>query len=331
MSNENLRNDILKFIYNVVPKDYLQDVANAIDEAISGYDVNKKEVALIPENDNHKMLECYIVSKAVANISMTTLKTYRMHLEKFFLAVNKSYAEITANDIRVYLFNYKDKHKVSDSYLDTIRRNINTFFTWAERNEYVKRNPCTMVEKIKHAQTIREPLTSYQLEELRYACKNIREKAVVDFFFATGVRLSEFRDLNKSDIDWQNHSAIIRHGKGDKCRIVYFNSEAEFSLKKYLASRIDNEDALFVTERKPYKRLSNKAIQDIVKKIGQRVDIIVYPHKFRHTFATTALRSGMILEQLQTLMGHAQPSTTLIYAKIDEDKMRTEHSKAFTN
>jgi integrase/recombinase XerD len=110
---------------------------------------------------------------------------------------------------------------------------------------------------------------------------------------------------------------------------VFFNAEAELSLQKYLESRTDNNDALFVSSRKPYNRLCNKAIEDAVAKIANRVGMHVYPHKLRHTFATIGIRSGMSLENLQALMGHAKPETTTIYAHLCEADLQREHAKVY--
>ena len=213
--------------------------------------------------------------------------------------------------------------------LDNIRRILNSFFTWLVTNEYILRNPCTKVEKIHYQEKQREPLSAYELEVLRWNCKTLREKAMVDFFFATGIRLSELRDMNQSDIDWRNRSCHVRHGKGNKHRIVFFNAESELSLRKYLESRKDDNDALFVSMRKPYNRLSDKTIENIITAVAKRANMHVYPHKLRHTFATSGLRGGMPLEKLQALMGHAEPRTTLIYAKLDMLDLQREHSRIY--
>lgn len=136
-------------------------------------------------------------------------------------------------------------------------------------------------------------------------------------------------DLNLSDIDWEQRSIIVRHGKGDKRRIVFFDAESELTLRKYIASRDDDCEALFVSERKPHNRIKQKALENIISKIANRANMHVYPHKLRHTFATTCIRHGMPLEDLQTLMGHSNPKTTMIYAKLDNTDLQIAHRRVY--
>lgn len=328
-SSEGFRNELVSKLLAEIPQDQLSKITSVLDSTLSDYDVTRKPMSLITIGGIPEVVKYFLASKAVANASDSTLHIYKLRLVDFFTMCKKSFQDITTNDIRMYLYYYKDKRSAADSYLDNIRRILNSFFSWLVKNEYIVRNPCANVDHIKYHEKEREPLTSYQLEELRWNCDNVREKAIIDFFFSTGVRLSELRNLNKEDVDWDVRSAIIRHGKGDKQRIVFFNAESALSLHKYLESRLDENEALFVGSRNPHNRLSNKAIQNIIANVANRTGLHVYPHKLRHTFATSGLRGGMPLEKLQALMGHAEPKTTLIYAKIDKGDLQREHSRIY--
>ena len=124
-------------------------------------------------------------------------------------------------------------------------------------------------------------------------------------------------------------SVIIRHGKGNKERVVYFDAECEVSLHEYLTTRKDMNNGLFVSTRKPHNPIGSHAIENIVKSVGEKSGIKVYPHKLRHTFATRGIQGGIPLEKLQKLLGHAKPETTLIYAKIDEGDLKHEHNRVY--
>jgi integrase/recombinase XerD len=102
------------------------------------------------------------------------------------------------------------------------------------------------------------------------------------------------------------------------------------SLKAYIDSRKDQTPALWVSMKAPYQQLQTHALENIVKKVGERTGVHAYPHKLRHTFATVGLRNGIPLDKLQVLMGHANPRTTLIYADQDKDQVHMEHVKAFS-
>lgn len=329
MSSENFRNEFTSRLLSSLPYDQTRNVLSIFDKTSTNYDIRRKQMSIIISDGIPEVVKYFIASKAVENTSENTLNIYKLRLIDFFTVIKKSIYDIETNDIRLYLYYYKEKRGASDSYLDNIRRILNSFFSWLVINDYIMKNPCSKIEKIKHQTKEREPLTQYELETLRWYCKSIREKAIIDFFYSTGVRLSELQRLNKDDIDWDERSVVIQHGKGNKRRIVFFNAESEFSLRKYLESRTDNEEALFVTIRNPHRRMSTRTIQLIIKNIASRSSMHAYPHKLRHTFATHGLHSGVSLENLQALMGHADPKTTLIYAKLDYDDLQRAHSKAY--
>lgn len=118
-------------------------------------------------------------------------------------------------------------------------------------------------------------------------------------------------------------------GKGRKERTVYFSFRAMYHLNKYLKSRTDDEEALFVTERKPYRRLSRRGIQREIAKIAAQSDLkkTVSPHVLRHTFATLTLNNVAELAAVQSLLGHKSADTTLIYAQLSEQKKHEAHKR----
>ena len=326
-NSESFRNEVVSRLYTSLPQDQLRNVLEVLDSAISGYDISRKSMDIIPCDGIPEVVKYYIASKSVENLSATTLKLYRLRLIDFFSRVYKPFADVTANDIRMYLHYFKEQRNASDHYRDQIRRVLNSFFSWLVRNEYLIRNPCANVEKVKYQQKPREPLSAYGLEVIRWYCETLREKALIDFLYSTGMRVSECSNANLSDIDWTNRSVVVRHGKGNKRRVVYFNAESEFSLRKYIESRSDTDEALFVTIRNPHHRLGVHSIENEVRRIAGRCAMHVFPHKLMHTFATSNLHGGMPLDKLQTLMGHTKPETTMIYAKQDLTDIRMEYNR----
>ena len=156
----------------------------------------------------------------------------------------------------------------------------------------------------------------------------LRDLAIIDMLASTGMRIGEMVLLNRRDINFAERECVV-FGKGDKERVVYFNAEALVSLRKYIATRQDDTDALFVSSKAPHGALKTHALENIIKKVASRTDLHVFPHKLRHTFATAGLNSGMPLHILQQLMGHAKPETTLIYAKQMQDGLRMEHQRVY--
>lgn len=329
-NSEAFRTELISRLLQSVPQAQISEILPILDQTLSGYDVSRKPVEIITLDGIPMSVKKFIASKAISNCSPGTLKIYTLRLVDFFTMMNKLPPDITPDDIKMYLFYYKTQRSASDSYLDEIRRILNSFFSWCVKNEQLIRNPCASLDPIKHQEKEREPLVPYDLELFRWNCKTIREKALVDFFFSTGMRLAECHDCNQSDINWNDRSVIIRHGKGDKRRHVWFNAEAELSLRKYLESRTDSDEALFVSERRPHGRLSARGIENIILKVSARSGLHVYPHLLRHTFATAGLRGGMSIEMLQFLMGHSDPRTTMIYAKLDQAAVRREYSRVYS-
>ena len=328
-SSESFRTTLIMNLCSVIGAEQMSNVLRAVDASMKDYEISRKQMSLITADGVPEVVKYYLASKAIAHLSPKTLAQYRYKIEAFFGTVKKSYHDIHADDIRMYLYAYRDQHNASDRYLDNIRIVLNSFFSWLVDNDYLTKNPCAKVEHIKYQEKPREPFTQYQLEEMRFDCANIREKALVDFLFSTGCRVSECADVDLADIDWHNRSVVIRHGKGDKRRVVFFNAESELTLRKYLETRTDDDPALFVRRRAPHCRLSPRGIQNEIKKIGDRAMLHAYPHRLRHTFATSGLHSGMPLDKLQALMGHESPRTTLIYAKQDLTDLQREHQRVY--
>lgn len=328
-SSESFRSELASGLLASLPQSQVISVLSVLDATLQRYEVSRRPLSIIPADGIPEAVKHFLASKAIQALSPGTLHIYGLRLTDFFSVIRKPCADVSADDIRMYLYHYKSARHASGSYLDAIRRILSSFFSWLVDNGLILRNPCATVEHIKYRPAEREPLTPYDLEVLRWHCFSLREKALVDFFFSSGVRLSEIHDLNRSDIDWDLRSAVVRHGKGDKRRTVYFNAESELSLRKYLESRQDTEDALFVTLRRPFRRLCKKGLEDVISAVSARAGLHVYPHKLRHTFATYGLRSGMPLPQLQALMGHEKPETTMIYAKLSNADLQHEHARIY--
>ena len=293
------------------------------------YDFNAKPVELSVINIVPEVVKIYIASKSVEHLSSGSLKQYYYALSKFFKAIKKPYNQISTNDVRLYLYNFKKTRNVKDSYIEGNRIILNGFFEWLVEEEYIPRNPVRRISPIKYSQEIRKPLTEMELEQMRTSCETIRQKALIDFLFSTGCRLAELVDLEINDIDFANGEVYIKHGKGDKPRTTFLNARSIVSLKAYLSSREDDCPSLFITERKPYRKLGRRAVEVEVNTITALAGLgrKVTPHIFRHTAATTALKHGMSIEEVQQFLGHSKIDTTLIYAKVDNSSVKASHMR----
>lgn len=217
---------------------------------------------------------------------------------------------------------------ISNRSLDARRTVINAFFEWCCNEEYINRNPCRNIKKIKYEEKERKPLSSIELEELRNACVTLRDKALFELLYSTGCRVSEVVNLNKADVNFETKEVVL-FGKGNKHRISYINARAEIALKNYLNSRNDDNKALFVSDRKPHKRLSKFGIEKRIGQLGELAGIErrIFPHLIRHTTATDGLNRGMGVEEVQAILGHENIATTMIYAKVSKNNVKLHHTK----
>lgn len=308
----------------------LATVLRELESFASNYDIEKKQTELVEYSCNTPpCYNAYLVSKKIEGLSDQTLKAYDMCLTHFFRNISKPLELVTANDIRIYLYEYQKTRGISNRTLDGKRLILNTFLDWCRAEKYIQENPCEQIKPIKYERKEREPLTSIELELVRDACVTKRERAIIEVFYSTGCRVSELVNLKISDIDFQNGEVHL-FGKGKKHRTSYLNAKAEVALKKYMWSeRKGNSNAVFTGNRSPYNPLRKTSIEQIVRRIGERsgIERRVYPHLIRHTTATDALDRGMNVAEIQKILGHEKLDTTMIYAKICQDSVKYNHRK----
>ena len=271
-------------------------------------------------------LQEFLDVKALEGCSKATIENYKFNLNKFLLGVEKDPTEIATQDIRKYLADYKRERGVSNTTLDNMRRVFQSFFTWMHREGYIIKDPCAAVNKIRADKIIKNSYSDEEMELMREAAKNLREKAIIEVLYSTGMRIGELEKLNKDDIDFVNGKAIV-FGKGAKEREVYFNVKAQLALKKYLENRNDTNEALFVGLQSPYNRLKVSTYEKILRELGGRCGVHCHPHRFRRTCATILLNKGMPIQEVSKVLGHAKLETTLIYCEINQQSVAANHKK----
>lgn len=296
-----------------------------IDEVLYKYDVTPTETALVASDIEDK-LKIYLATKKLDGLSEKTLKNYEYNLLIFASYLRKPLSTITAMDLRMYL-----AHRCKDMKPSSMNGQISilkTFFGWLANEEYIPKDPSRKLKPTKEPKRLRHAMSEEEVEIMRQACETDREKALVEFLLSSGCRLSEIVGINKEDINWYEMSLFVI-GKGNKERKVYFNTKAKLLLKNYLETRQDDNPALFVSGRAPHNRLGGRSIEREIEKIAKRAGFekSIFPHLFRHTMATHSLNKGMSLPTVQHLLGHENPSTTQIYAELNEETIHHEYKK----
>ena len=279
------------------------------------------------ETSNDEFLKMFLDAKRIEGCSDRTIKYYRVTIEHLLKNVVSPIRKITTEMMRAYLVDYQKINNCGKTTVDNIRRNISSFFSWLEEEEYILKSPMRRIHKIKTQKTVKNIISDEEIEKLRDNCKNIRDTAMIDLLYSTGIRVGELVKLNIEDIDFSERECVV-FGKGDKERRVYFDAKSKIHLKNYIESRKDNNPALFVTLNAPYDRLKISGVEIRIRELGRMLNLEkVHPHKFRRTMATRAIDKGMPIEQVQKILGHSQIDTTIQYAIVNQNNVKASHRK----
>ncbi len=323
---EKIINEIASNMINVLNNEQLSKLKDALEYSLHNCDivqsVHKDEVI-----DNDRFLELFITSKKIEGCSKRTTAYYEMILKRLLKHIKYSVKKVSTEDLRLYLDEYQKVSNASRVSIDNIRRILSSFFNWLESENYILKSPMRRIHKIKTVKVVKETYSSETMQIIRDNCEHIRDLAIIDLLASTGMRVGELVKLNKYDIDFNNKECIVL-GKGDKERRVYFDSVTKIHLKRYLNSREDKNDALFVSKLKPYNRLEISGVEIMLRKIGRKLGVTrIHPHKFRRTLATNAIDKGMPVEQVQKLLGHTKIDTTMQYAMVDQNNVKNSYRK----
>ena len=304
----------------VILDETLRNVLKDFDlvEAKCEFDVKQSQ-------ENSILLMNFLASKHVEGCSERTIMYYHSTIDKMLNVVNKKIEFISTDDLRKYLADYKDNNNASKTTIDNVRRVLSSFFSWLEDEDYILKNPVRRIRKIKTKKVVKEVISDENFEILRDSCSNVRDLAMIELLASTGIRVGELVNLNIDDVLFNERECVVL-GKGDSERIVYFDAKTKIHLLKYLENRTDNNPALFVSFKKPYKRLGINGVERRIRELGNGANIKkVHPHKFRRTMATNAIDKGMPIEQVQKLLGHVQIDTTMQYAMVNQSNVKISH------
>ncbi|MBR3336273.1 MAG: tyrosine-type recombinase/integrase [Bacillus sp. (in: Bacteria)] len=301
----------------------LQELLRSLNKHLFGEKMNNEKETVKESN----LLTLFISAKRVEGCSEKTLVYYESTIRNMLDNLKEEEKQISTEDLRRYLDTYQRRGTVSKVTLDNVRRILSSYFSWLEDEDYIVKSPVRRIHKVKTGKTVKETYSDESLELMRDYCDNVRDLAMIDLLSSTGIRVGELVKLNINDIDFDNRECIV-FGKGNKERKVYFDARTKIHLQKYLKSRTDDNEALFVSLLFPYERLQISGVEIRLRKIGKGLNIHkVHPHKFRRTLATVAIDKGMPIEQVQQLLGHQSIDTTLQYAMVNQNNVKESHRK----
>lgn len=313
----NILNEMADYL-NVSQMKKLQEVLlkNLVTEP-----VERKEIS------NTEYLKLFLDAKRIEGCSERTLQYYRVTAEHMLKKLSTPIRKMTTDEIRAYLVEYQQEGGCSKVTVDNIRRNISSFFSWLEEEDYILKSPMRRIHKIKTKTVVKDVISDETMEKMRDACEEIRDLAIIDLLYSTGIRVGELVRLNIADVNLEQRECVV-FGKGDKERRVYFDAKAKIHLMEYLARRKDDNPALFVSLDAPYTRLQISGVEIRIRELGRKLSLNrIHPHKFRRTMATRAIDKGMPIEQVQKILGHSQIDTTMQYAIVNQNNVKSSHQK----
>lgn len=319
--------EIEQSLLNYLDNAQMEMLHKVLYRCLGSVEINVKNTKSVEicEYTNAELIKKFISAKEIEGCSKRTTKYYESTLLKMNSKMDKGITHMTTDDLRSYLADYQKMNNCSKASVDNVRRNLSSFFSWLEEENYILKSPMKRIHKIKTDKVIKETYSDETLELLRDNCNCLRDLAIIDILASTGMRVGELVKLNINDIDFENRECVV-FGKGNKERPVYFDARTKIHLKNYLNSRMDSNQALFVSLDAPHNRLNISGVE--IRQLGRRLGVSkVHPHKFRRTVATKAIDKGMPIEQVQSLLGHSQIDTTMHYAMVNQNNVKESHRK----
>jgi len=279
--------------------------------------------------------------------SVKTVENYDRYLERFFaFAKVKKPSDLTEEQIREFRLHLNRqpgtklggrvepmKRRTQNYYLIALR----AFLKFMRKRGIEALSP-ERIELAKVPERSIDLISPQELKRLMSApdgknIEGLRDRAILELFFSTGLRISELCALSIDDVDLTREEFSVR-GKGDKVRVVFLSDAAKATLRDYLSKRKDLDDALFVRYGRKANdggelRLQPRAVQRLLKRYAAAAGITrkVTPHVIRHSFATDLLSNGADLRSVQALLGHAHIGTTQVYTHVTDKHLREVHKK----
>ena len=237
------RDAIMQRVCTFLDGDQLEQLENVLDIVMYNFNINvKKNEIIVYDNSNENTLKKFIATKRLEGLSDDTLEQYYRTVNNMFKELEKPLKDIKTDDIRYYLSLYQEKRKVSKVTLNNTRRYLSTFFNWCTDEDIINKNPMRRIKAIKQQKTVKEPFSEIEMEQIRNSADSIRNRALIEFLYSTGCRVSEVSKVEIDDIDFV-HNSLLVVGKGNKQREVYISDKAMYWIKKYLIGNCETRCA----------------------------------------------------------------------------------------
>lgn len=313
-------NSIENQLKDILTVSNMNKVLQLVAEELDSYEVEQHATPK-PANDDD-LFNAFYSAKRMEGRSHKTLDRYKYILNRIFEHSQTSTRNITVYHIRQFFLDEKERG-MSDRTLEGVRAVVCSYFNWLQREGLVNNNPTTNLGQIRCMKKVKPILTTVDIEKLKEACSTVRNKTILCFLLSTGCRISEVTNVNIEDVDLVKMRCRVL-GKGNKERIVYIDDITAMLLKRYLSTRVDDSNALFIG--KGSSRLKPGGVRLMLNHLAEKAGVEhVHPHRFRRTLATNLLNRGMAIQEVARILGHDKLDTTMSYVYIEEENVNNHY------
>jgi len=318
--------DVETALASLFQSDQILKISNAVIKALENYEITERYTDLVPLDDtNERLIKRYKACLMVDGKSEKTIYQYERTVRKLIRTIPRNVTEMGVYDIRFFLAMEQDRG-VSSRTMENIRANLSAFFQWLADDDIIPKNPIAKLKPIKYPDEVRKPFAEVEIDDLRSACRNLKERAIVEMLLSTGVRVSELASMEVKDVNTSDLTVHVIHGKGAKERMTYTTAVCTKHLLAYLEDRPGTGKALFYNRK--HEPLNDGGIRFILNEIAKRAGVEnVHPHRFRRTFATNLAKRGMNIQEIQRLLGHSDINTTMTYVCVDSGQIQASYNK----
>lgn len=307
---------------DVLTPNNINAVLQCLSDELDSYSVEQN--TRVDDPGDKDLMDAFMTAKRIEGRSDKTIERYRYILSKVFDWVKVPIKSVSVYHLRQYFVAQKDRG-ISDRTLEGVRSVLCSFYNWTQKEGLIQTNPTTNLSPIKCIKRVKPILTAVDIERLKEGCESDRDKAIVCFLLSTGCRISEATNVDRANIDFQRMCCKVL-GKGDKERVVYFDEITAMILKRYLSSRKDFHEALFIG--KGSSRMTPGGVRAMLVKLAERTEVEhVHPHRFRRTLATNLINRGMAIQEVAFILGHEKLDTTMKYVYIEEENVKTHYKQ----
>lgn len=329
MHSEMIR-EFEQMLIDRIPDEQIEIAVSCIILIADKYEVQDRctDVAVVDTN-NEYFIKAFLAQLRTEGKREKTIAMYQYTLRSIDDYWRKPFTEIQENDVRKFIAYLMVIKRVSNTTAENHRAVLSSFYRWMSTMRLIQWNPMDSIKPIKCHKKKEEKISATDMATLRDTKMSIKTRAVLEFLYATGVRVEELVKMDRKDVNLQTMEVHVVDGKGGKERTTYITPVATKYLIEYLQTRKDTHEALFLSHHK--ERYTTDGIREMLRTLGETAGVPnIHPHRLRRTFASNLADMGMPIQYIQILMGHSSVETTQVYLTTTNASIKRSYMQMIT-